>query len=94
MNDVEIKKDNNSGTFFIRMGNKQAGEMTFRLEGDKMIIDHTEVKPEFEGKGLAKKMFAKMIEYARENKLKVVANCSYVQTQIEKNKEDYADVTV
>lgn len=93
MNDVAIKMNNNSsGAFIIEHENKQIGEMSFLLKNQEISIDHTEVKPEFEGKGLAKKMFLKMIEYAREYKLKVVANCSYVQAQIQKNKEEYADV--
>ncbi|MEO6948224.1 MAG: GNAT family N-acetyltransferase [Ginsengibacter sp.] len=92
MNEVEIKLDNGEGAFIIKHENKQAGEMIFQLSGTEMIVNHTEVDPQFEGKGLAKKMFLKMIKYARENKLKVVANCSYVQAQIQKNKEEYTDV--
>ena len=94
MNEVEIKmNDNNNGSFIIKNDNQQAGEMVFQLSGKEMIVDHTEVEPQFEGKGFAKKMFLKMIEYARENHLIVVANCSYVQAQIQKHKEEYADIT-
>lgn len=94
MNDVEINKDANGyGSFIIHHENQPAGEMTFQLSGNKITVDHTEVEPEFEGKGLAKKMFLGMIDYARENKLKVIANCSYVKAQMQKNKDQYADVS-
>ena len=95
MNEVTIEMDekiDGNGSFIIKHEKQQVGEMTFSLTDHEISVDHTEVEPEFEGKGLAKKMFLKMIEYAREKKLKVVATCSYVQKQIEKNKEEYADV--
>lgn len=94
MNDIEIKlNDNGEGVFIIQNENQQAGKMMFQISGKEMIVNHTEVDPQFEGKGLAKKMFLKMIEYARANKLKVIANCSYTQAQIQRHKEEYADVT-
>lgn len=93
MNDTEIKMiDKHAGSFIIQHEDQQAGEMTFTLSGDEITVDHTEVEPEFEGKGLAKKLFLKMIGYARENNLKIVAKCSYVIAQIQKNKEEYADL--
>ena len=94
MNDVTLQmNDNTTGSFIIQQDNKEIGEMAFTLTDGEISVDHTEVEPEFEGKGMANQMFLKMIDYARENKLKVIANCAYVQKQIEKNKDEYADVT-
>ncbi len=80
------------GEFFVEDNGEQVGEMSVRLEGDVMTVTHTEVDPRMEGKGLAKMILESMVEFARENNLKVLPKCSYVKTQFQRNSAEYADV--
>jgi predicted GNAT family acetyltransferase len=66
------------GAFILLENKEKQGEMEFaispgNIDGTnrmpRLIIHHTEVNPENEGKGYAKLMFQKMIAYARENNL-------------------------
>ena len=91
----EIKLELNErgrGHFFVYENENQSGEMEIGINGQEMVVYHTEVKPEAEGKGYAKKMFAAMVDYARKNALKVKPLCPFVQAQFKRRPADYADI--
>ena len=92
--DVKLKlNDKGRGTFTIRGDNdSQIGEMEVAVSSTDLVVYHTGVIPEEEGKGYAKKMFNAMLDYARERKLHVVPLCKYVHAQFENNPDDYKDV--
>ncbi len=92
MEEVQSKFAGNQGGFFIIENDKQLGEMTATINGNEMIVHHTTVLPEAEGKGYANKLLSTMAEYARQNKLQVIAECTYVQTQFKRHMELYADI--
>lgn len=55
------------------------------------LFDHTVVKPEFRGQGLAGELVGKALDDVREQGQKVVAACWYVADFIEAH-PDYADL--
>lgn len=58
----------------------------FSDAGDGLIsADNTEVKPELSGQGLAKELVLTLIDYAREENLKIIPVCSYVVSFFKKN---------
>ncbi|MNY72522.1 hypothetical protein D3C86_2110990 [compost metagenome] len=60
--------------------------MTFVFAGpDKIIIDHTEVSPVFNGKGLGKKLVEKAVEVAREKNWKIVPLCPFAKKTFDRN---------
>lgn len=79
--------------FYIGEDEQQPiAEITFKPKDEHTIIaDHTYVSDELRGQGIAGKLFNKLIEYARENELKIIPECSYVKTKMEKS-SDYDDV--
>jgi predicted GNAT family acetyltransferase len=92
--DVELKlNERRHGGFYITDKNDgQLGEMVIGISGTNLTVYHTEVSNKAENKGLAKKMFMAMVDYARKNSLKVVPLCSYVLAQFQRHPEDYADI--
>lgn len=54
---------------------------------DVLNLYHTYTEPELRGKGLAAQVVRAAIEFAKENNLKVVPTCSYVQAFIKRNDE-------
>lgn len=89
--EIKINEDG-SGHFFILDENKQIAEMVFRLVGTHMTILHTEVLPEYEGKGLAKQLLNSMVAYVRQHQLSVIPLCPYVHAQFKRHSEDFADI--
>ena len=62
--------------------------MTFVFAGpNKIIIDHTEIFPGNEGKGLGKKIVSKAVETAREKQWKVIPLCPFAKKVIDKTPE-------
>lgn len=89
---IEHSETAAGGEFFAGERGAKSALMTYRKSGAKEItIDHTEVSGALKGKGVGKELVAAGVNFARENNLKIVAVCPFVEAEFEKNK-DYADV--
>ena len=84
--------ENGQGSFTIKDGEEQVGEMVVSLSGKNLTVYHTEVSAKAEGKGLAKQMMMEMVAYARKNHLKVIPLCPYVHAQFKRHPDEYADI--
>lgn len=51
-------------------------------------IDHTYISPGLRGQGLADELVRKVIDYAREEELKIIPACSYAGHYFDKNLDD------
>jgi len=65
----------------------ELSRVEYRIAGDAFMINHTEVPPALGGRGIAGKLVAAAVTYARSAKLRVVPNCSYARTWLEKHPE-------
>ncbi|UXN72119.1 N-acetyltransferase [Devosia neptuniae] len=80
------------GRYVIHLAPGYDAEMTFRKEADgTIIIDHTGVPPEYEGRGIAAKLVNRAIADAREQGFKITPLCSYVVAQFRRHPE-WADL--
>jgi uncharacterized protein len=80
---MEIIQENNEkkGVFKAIENNVEAGLMTYSWAGEnKFIIDHTEVNPDFSGKGVGKQLVMKAVDYARANNLKIMPLCPFAKS--------------
>lgn len=93
MDEVQLKlNEKGEGKFYIMNADEQVGEMAVVLKNDVLTVHHTEVLEKEEGKGYAKILLTAMVNYARQNHLKVVALCPYVHLQFRRRPDDYADI--
>lgn len=93
MADIQLKlNDKKQGAFYLYEEGKQIGEMAIDIKDNHLTVYHTEVIPEMEGKGLAKQLLLNMVDYARQNKMKVIALCPYVLAQFKRHEQDYIDI--
>lgn len=84
---MKIQRDDNGkkGQFSALINEEEAGLMTYTWAGDqKFIIDHTEVNPDFSGKGVGKQLVMAAVEFARENGLKILPLCPYAKSVFER----------
>ncbi|MFL5753080.1 MAG: GNAT family N-acetyltransferase [Bacteroidia bacterium] len=89
---VKHQDDSQKGIFYIESEAKTVAKMTYVWAGtDRIIIDHTEVADSLRGKGLAKQMIVKAINFAREKGIRIVPLCPFVKSVIDKTPE-YQDV--
>ena len=60
------------------------GECDFIETANCWNIVHTEVDNSYQGQGIARQLVEKVIENAKENNKKVIAECSYAKKILEK----------
>jgi predicted GNAT family acetyltransferase len=91
--DVQLKlHDNGRGFFFIEKDGKQIGRMDIGVRNGNLTVYHTEVDPDHQGKGFSGALLNRMVNYARENNLKVIPLCEYVNAQFRRHPELYRDI--
>ncbi|MGE7120030.1 GNAT family N-acetyltransferase [Peribacillus sp. NPDC046944] len=87
---VDIQKG--EGSFFVKDSGEKLAEITFFKSGDHEItVDHTVVSDKLRGQKVGNALVEKVIELARNENLKIVPECTFVQKQFEKNAA-YEDV--
>ena len=73
------------------MEGRLAGFSQYRLEPPTIVVTHTTVEPEFEGKGVGSQLVRFLLDDARSRSLKVVPLCPFVRSYIRRHGE-YADL--
>ena len=83
MIEIKFEKENNRA---VAYDNKTTiGECVFIEDGEYWNIVHTEVSSLYQGQGIARKLVEKVIENAKINDRKIMADCSYAKRIIEIN---------
>lgn len=86
---MEVKRGRNC--YYIGENeNNYKGILTYEDKGDVIDAQHTIVKPEFGGQGLAGELVKQLVEDARKENKKILGTCSYVEKKLESS--DYDDV--
>ena len=93
MEEIQLSlNEKNHGHFYINDGGEQIAEMQIGISGNDLTVYHTEVSPDYEGHGLAKKLLSAMVDYARKNQLQLIALCPYVFAQFKRHPQEYDDI--
>jgi hypothetical protein len=83
--ELTIKQQENKGYAMAREDNARAGIMTYTIPTSAyIIIDHTEVEPAFNGKGVGKQLLYKIVEMAREKNIKILPLCPFANAMFRK----------
>lgn len=83
---IQHKPSDSKGAFLAIEDNQSIGEMTYSWAGtDKFIIDHTEVDPAHNGKGIGKQLLDAVVAFAREKAVKIIPLCPFAKKMFDKN---------
>ena len=63
------------------------GECDFTIQDDAWNIIHTVVNSKYQGQGIARMLVESVIENARKEKVKVIADCSYAKKVLDESKQ-------
>ena len=89
---IALEQTPNGGRWVARTAEGPESEMTFRFRADGvLIVDHTGVPPELEGRGVAAALVEHAVAFAREQGLRIEPRCSYVAAAFRRHPE-WADV--
>lgn len=70
---------------------ERVGVAVYRVEGDTVSFPHTQVDPEFEGRGIASALARVALDDARARGLRVIPACSFFRMYMARHPE-YADL--
>ena len=80
------------GRYTIAVDNRVVGHTSFADRGDQRVFDHTEIHPEFGGRGLATLLVEEALDDARDAGKRIVPVCSMIGTVLRKHPE-FDDLT-
>lgn len=88
---IEHEEIDNKGSFNLMDQGSKIGEMGYYKREEVIVIQHTSVDDHYQGKGLAKLLVEHSVEWARNNNLKILPQCSYARMVLQRN-PDFEDV--
>jgi predicted GNAT family acetyltransferase len=84
-----IQNDADNGGFFaIEDAGIVKGRLHYSLAGmTTLIINHTEVYPEFEHRGNGLALVQAVVEFARKRKINIIPKCSFAKAMFKEHRE-------
>lgn len=70
------------------------GVLEYRLDGDRLVLIHTEVPDELEGRGVGSGLVRAAVARAEADGLTVVPECSFARGWLEKHPDETARITI
>ena len=91
MADFNFRENTGENRFELWQGDSLAGHADYRRSGKTVTMTHTEVGPQFEGKGVGSKLARQALDAVRNDGHTVVPRCSFIAAWIERH-PDYQDL--
>ena len=90
--DDQVLDNRDARRFELSIGNATAFA-SYRLEDDRVVLLHTEVPPEFSGRGVGSRLAEGAFALVRKDGRKVVTKCPFMASWVGRHPE-YADIVV
>ena len=92
MADADVVRQEALERFEVLVDGTRAGLLDYRLNSETIVLVHTEIETEHEGKGLGGQLARAALEFARSEGLNVLPLCPFVAAYIRRHPE-YEDLT-
>lgn len=87
------KETDGKGKFYFNHEHKEVASIYYMKRSPGiLVILHTEVDKEMQGKNLGKQLVEAVADYARKQKLKIIPECTYAKAVFSRNEAAYADI--
>ena len=86
-----IEISDGRGKYSLKLDGERVGVLTYRDAGDRRVLVHTEVEPDYGGQGLATKIIEFALNDIREKGKRIVVVCPVVAHYLETH-HDYDDL--
>ena len=91
MPDIAVSRNEKKHQYEAHLNGQRVGLSRFQLAPGQITFTHTEVEPEFEGKGVGSTLAKRALDDVRARGEKVVAQCPFIKEYIERHPA-YADL--
>lgn len=79
---------------FVYREDGHEAELTYRPEGDRLILAHTGVPDELGGRGVGGKLVQAAVDRAATSGETVVPHCPFTRSWLERNPHEAAKITI
>ncbi|WP_347453334.1 GNAT family N-acetyltransferase [Acinetobacter thermotolerans] len=87
MSSIKHQDSKRGGVFYMEQEGERVAEITYQWrEADTIVADHTWVSHALRGQGVARKMLDILVEFARQKRLKIIPQCSYVHVMFKRDR--------
>ena len=83
-----------TGTRFELREAGGVARLRYRLDGDRLVLEHTEVPDELEGRGIGSALVKAAVERARADGLELLVECQFASAWLRRHAGDVADLRV
>jgi hypothetical protein len=90
--DITIERQGSDRGRYLATLEGKTAEMTFQRSGEVMVIDHTGVPADLEGRGVGKALVERAVSDARAEGFKIKPRCSFVVALFQRRSAEWADV--
>ena len=84
---VEVVDNPASSRYEAHVGDRLAGFVTYQKRPTSVVLVHTEVDDDFEGRGIGSRLASSVLETLRTAGLKVEPVCPFIASYIERHPE-------
>lgn len=88
---VRVVDNPGASRYELRVGERLAGHADYDAQPDGIVLTHTEIDPEFRGRGLANRLAADTLDDIRRRHLRVTPRCPFMVWYLRQHPE-YADL--
>jgi hypothetical protein len=89
--DVDVTDAPAASRFEARLGKRLAGFLAYKPLSGRIVLLHTEVFPDHQGRGVAGHLAAAAMAHARAGGLRVLVRCPFVESWLRRHPEE-ADI--
>lgn len=83
--EINLIEEETKGFAIATENGETAGKMIYFIPSENyIIIDHTEVEPKFNGRGIGKQLLYKIVEMAREKNIQILPVCPFAIAMFQK----------
>lgn len=85
--DVTVQHNDEQVRYEAVLDGRLIGQLDYRIDGDRIVMFHTEVDRRHGGQGIAGRLAEAALQRARADGLQVVPSCSYIGDYIARHPE-------
>jgi hypothetical protein len=78
--------------FEARLDGRPVGFTQYEVRGDAILLLHTEIDPDQEGKGLGGRLAKAVLTDATSRGLRVIARCPFISAYVRRHRADYPEI--
>lgn len=84
----------NRRMFEARLGDRRVGFTQYQVTDQSIALLHTEIDPDFEGRGYGSKLAAAVLADARSRGIDVIVRCPFISVYVRRHRDEYPDLDV